>query len=108
MRLIDAMYHYYGRGIGRCEHCPHFRRKIFDKTYYKCSVYGDSNATTTDWRPGWSACGLIDKPYPDKDQRIVRLIIATKEAEIPIDGQMMFGFDGSLSEYKAVKPDGGY
>ena len=29
VRKIDAMHKYYGYGSGRCEDCPHFRRKVY-------------------------------------------------------------------------------
>lgn len=88
MRKIDAMYHYYGQGVGRCEDCPHFVKKLFDKAYYKCRVYGNSNSEATDWRKGYTACGLIDKPFPEGDRRIVETIVSDAWQEKPIDGQM--------------------
>lgn len=92
IRKIDAMHHYYGFGVGRCEDCPHFIRHGWDKMYYKCLVYGISNAESTDWRKSWQACGLIDKPFPGGDTRVVDRITAAREEEKPIDGQLdMFG-----------------
>ena len=88
MRKIDAMHHFYGYGVGRCEDCPHFVKKLFDNAYYKCRVYGNSNSEATDWRKGYTACGLIDKPFPENDVRVFYTIIATAEQEKPIDGQI--------------------
>jgi len=101
MRKIDAMYHYYGVGVGRCGNCPHFVRKVWDKIYYKCTVYGDSNSEKTDWRTGYTACGLIDKPFPDGDVRIVRMIVASKERE-EIKGQISL-FDVAAEPPKKEK-----
>ena len=88
IRKIDAMHHYYGQGVGRCEDCPHFVKKLFDKTYYKCRVYGNSNSEATDWRKDYAACGLIDKPFPEDDVRVIFTIIGKAEREKPIDGQI--------------------
>ena len=87
-RKIDAMHKYYGYGSGLCENCPHFRRKAYDRTYYKCLVYGDSNSEATDWRCGYTACGLIDKPFPEDETRIVTRIASSKKREEPLPGQI--------------------
>lgn len=92
LRKIDAMHHYYGFGVGRCENCPHFIRKVWDRAYCKCLVYGTSNAESTDWRKNYTACGLIDKPFPAGETRVVDRITAGKQEEKPIEGQIsMFG-----------------
>ena len=87
-RKIDAMHKYYGYGSGRCENCHHFRRKVYDRAYYKCLVYGDSNSEATDWRCGYTACGLIDKPFPKDETRIVTRIASSKKGEEPLPGQI--------------------
>ena len=89
VRKIDAMHKYYEYGSGRCENCPHFRRKVFNRTYYKCLVYGDSNSEATDWRCGYTACGLIDKPFPEDETRIVTRIIAKKIDDGLLPGQIV-------------------
>ena len=88
VRKIEAMHKYYGYGSGRCENCPHFRRKVYDRTYCKCLVYGNSNSEATDWRCGYTASGLIDKPFPEDERRIVARIIASKKEEEPLPGQI--------------------
>ena len=92
VRKIDAMHKYYGYGVGRCENCPHFTRKVYSRTYNKCLVYGDSNSEATDWRCGYTACGLIDKPFPEGDVRIVKMIIAEKKDNQPLPGQLAMDF----------------
>ena len=88
VRKIDAMHKYYGYGSGMCENCPHFCRKAYDRTYHKCLVYGDSNSEATDWRCGYTACGLIDKPFPEDETRIVTRIVAKKVDDKPLPGQI--------------------
>ena len=94
VRKIEAMHKYYGYGSGRCEHCPHFQKKVFDKTYYKCLVYGNSNSEATDWRCSYLACGLIDKPFPTDETRIVNRIIASKRESEPLPGQIAMDLEG--------------
>ena len=87
-RKIDAMYHYYGKaGSGICANCSHFISKFWDRQYYKCSVYGDSNSDATDWKKSYQACELIDKPFPENDIRIVELVVGDHN-DGPIEGQV--------------------
>lgn len=88
LRKIDAMHHYYGFGVGICANCPHFAKKRYDRTYHKCLVYGDSNGEATDWRCGYPACGLIDKPFPEDEIRIVKRIFRNKNDNEPVPGQI--------------------
>ena len=94
LRKIDAMHKYYGFGSGRCENCPHFRRKVYSRTYNKCLVYGDSNSEATDWRCSYQACGLIDKPFPEDETRIVTRVIAEKRDNEPLPGQIAMDLGG--------------
>lgn len=88
LRKIDAMHHYYGYGSGLCEDCPHFCRKVYGpKSWFKCKVYGTSSSESTDWRKGYTACGLIDKPFPDGDRPVVERIVPSREPE-QIPGQI--------------------
>lgn len=61
LRKIDAMHSLFGKSPGkRCKDCPHLFRRTYDRSYYKCEVYGDSCSFATDWAQSWEACGLID------------------------------------------------
>ena len=89
IRKIDAMYKYYGIAEkGMCGDCPHFLEKEYGRKYFKCRVYGNSNSEATDWRKGYSACGLIDKPFPENDRRIVDRISISRNDNEPIPGQI--------------------
>lgn len=91
IRKIEAMYHYFGCGTGHCADCEHLIRKVYDRTYYKCEVYGDSNSEATDWRKSWPACGLIGRTYPEDYRRVVEMIIPRREyPEVP--GQVKMDF----------------
>lgn len=88
LRKIDAMHHYYGVGVGRCGNCPHLRSKTFGHVYHKCLVYGDTAGEGTDWRMKYQACGLIDKPFPEEDVRIMKLVRMAGTPEPQLPGQM--------------------
>lgn len=61
LRKIDAMHNLFGESPGKkCRDCPHLFRRTYDRTYFKCEVYGASCSAATDWAQGWNACGLID------------------------------------------------
>ena len=64
MKKIDVMHKTYGTDYAhRCRDCCNFERREWGHTYFKCAAYGDSRSTATDWRAGWEACGLFDKPF---------------------------------------------
>ena len=65
-RKNEVMYHLFGEiESKKCKDCPHLFSKQYDKRYYKCKMYGDSNSEATDWAKSWTACGLIDKEIND-------------------------------------------
>ena len=88
-RKIDAMHHYYGYGSGLCESCPHFEEKLYGRKYFKCTVYGDTSSEATDWRKSYVACGLINKPFPKDEIRIIKRITHERDPEEQLPGQMM-------------------
>jgi len=59
---IRAMRGAYGRQNGRtCGDCAHLVTKVWDKVYYKCGKYSNTNGPGTDWRKKWPACGLWEE-----------------------------------------------
>lgn len=88
VRKIDAMHKRYGIGEGFCKDCPHFVEHLWDKKYFKCSVYGSSHSEATDWRKSYIACGLINKPFPHGDRRIVKMLTPDKNDNEQIPGQI--------------------
>lgn len=87
-RKIDAMHHFYGYDSGFCRECPHFVERKYDRTYFKCSVYGTSHSAATDWAKSYIACGLIDKPFPADETRIVTRVSKVKEDNEQLPGQI--------------------
>ncbi len=48
----------YGETSGKkCKACDLLRRKRWDKAYFKCALFRNTNSPATDWRVGWQACG---------------------------------------------------
>lgn len=45
----------------KCKDCVFFIRKHYGGVYFKCDKAHKSNATSTDWRANWEACGLFKK-----------------------------------------------
>lgn len=90
-RKIEAMHAYYGNAPGFCRDCDNLCRKLWDKTYYKCLAYGDSNSEATDWRISWTACGMLDKELPDDWIPLIDRLKQEprpKEPEPELEGQM--------------------
>ena len=76
LRKIALMYKIFGYGFGSCRDCPHLCVNIYDKKYYKCGVYGNSNSEATDWKISNAACGarLMGKEEIGKYRPIVELV----------------------------------
>ena len=61
LRKIEAMHSLFGTDPShRCADCDHLCSHLYNRRYYKCEIYGDSNSEATDWAKSWVACGLID------------------------------------------------
>lgn len=91
-RKIHEMYRLFGASMGRrCDECDHFLTfEYHGKRYFKCELYGVSNGEGTDWRKGWTACGLINCIPADYDRWVPvsrRERHALKD-KLPIDGQI--------------------
>lgn len=71
-RKIEAMHEIYGYGMGMCDSCQHLLEK--KPGTVKCRVYGEESTENTDWKRNYVACGLIGKPFPEQDRRIVLLV----------------------------------
>ena len=96
LRKVEAMYHYYGTDpdARKCCECDHLiSGEYHDRRYYKCTVYGCTHSEATDWRKGYTACGLIGQPFPEGDKRIIDLLKAVRirkteqvEGQIKMEG----------------------
>lgn len=92
IRKIKAMYRFYGRDSKErtCSQCNYLLcGEYHGKRYRKCMVYGCSHSEATDWRKSYKACGLINKPFPHGDKRIIDMLKhdRTKE-EVQLEGQL--------------------
>lgn len=91
-RKIAAMYRHFGiyRGY-QCRDCSNLKRYEQGRTYFKCSVYGDSRSAATDWAQSRTACGMFDKEY--KGRLIIDVLkhSARPKPSEQIEGQIDFG-----------------
>lgn len=74
MRKIDLMYAAFGIDprCRRCKDCPCLVRTApTSRAYYKCSVYGESSAESTDWAGKWMACGRFGKPLAPGENTVL-------------------------------------
>lgn len=93
VRKGELMRKEFGYGPGTCGDCKHLIKSVYDKTYYKCAVYGTSACEATDWKLSENACGLKEKSeeYIKRFKPIVRLVEhKRKAAEEAVVGQMSF------------------
>lgn len=92
IRKIDAMHHFYGIDPSErvCIQCDYLIWGEYNgKRYYKCKVYGCSHSEATDWRKSYTACGLISKPFPDGDKRIVDVLKHSRiKKTVQVEGQI--------------------
>lgn len=87
IRKIDLMYRQFGKTEGKfCKDCFNLYKRVWDKAYYKCSVYGDSASEATDWRLRYPACGMFNKDW--HGNAIVRMVRPSAGEEKPLDGQI--------------------
>lgn len=92
IRKIKAMYRFYGMDPNKrvCIECDHIVcGEYHGKRYYKCKVYGCSHSEATDWKKSYTACGLINKPFPDGDKRIIDVLKHDRaKEEVQLEGQL--------------------
>lgn len=93
VRKIDLMHRMFGKTGGQfCKDCDHLCKVSYDRTYYKCEVYGESRSDATDWVLKYPACGLFNKETNCKDiVRLVRSATYNPEHENSVlEGQLSF------------------
>lgn len=95
-RKIIAMHKEYGRAYGcRCRDCPHLHTVELrsGRRYFKCSAYGESSASSTDWAQRWEACGLFGRELERGHIPLLdRIKHQSRPNNTPIEGQLdMFG-----------------
>ena len=63
-KRIDLMHNLFSVSAGeKCKNCSHINRyRCGNRTVFKCSVYGETASTASDWRQSWDACGLWNQP----------------------------------------------
>lgn len=97
IRKHEAMYAAYGKDhLHKCKDCANCVCNVWDKRYYKCLRYGESNSEATDWAIGKVACGMFNVPLPAGERPMIkRLRRDTKEAP-KVNGQQSFLKEGQV------------
>jgi len=88
-KKIYRMYELFGHCENNeaiCKNCKHLTSYTASRKWYKCECFGNSSSESTDWRIGWLACGLYNKPYDGKP--VVEIRTRKKKKDLPVDGQM--------------------
>lgn len=90
-RKAELMRQEFGYAPGLCRDCQHLIKSTFDKTYYKCAVYGTSASESTDWKISEIACGLINQEDVSMYKPIVKMVERNpKMPDAQVDGQISF------------------
>ncbi len=86
LKKIDAMHKRFGKLEGkRCGDCCNLIERQYNNKYFKCSIYGVSSATSTDWAKKWTACNMFNVEQKPNDRRALNY----KEPDNkPMDGQL--------------------
>ena len=88
MKKIAFMHSLFGREQGICGECEHLEVcSGHQKVYFKCSIYGDSNSSATDWRREWQCCGMKNQK-PKTLEPLYRQATQEKKPEEQVPGQM--------------------
>lgn len=94
-RKIDAMHEEYGfNAAHKCMDCCNLVHVRYSRTYLKCSAYGESSSTATDWAGKWFACGLYGKDFSKlKRKPLIEALKRMSQSEAskatePLDGQI--------------------
>ena len=94
LRKIDAMHKRFGFAdpAAFCKDCCNFYSgRYHDKIYRKCGCYGMTHSAATDWTGKWTACGLYNKPWPEKNGMVMEQIGVERLRDPgPLAGQMSF------------------
>ncbi len=88
-KKIGRMYELFGHCENNeaiCKNCKHLTSYTANRRWYKCECFGNSSSESTDWRIGWLACGLYNKPYDGKP--VVEIRARKKKKDLQVEGQM--------------------
>lgn len=89
VRKLELMHRQFGKTPGKtCGTCSNLSAHFYDKTYYKCRVYGSSASEATDWAKRWEACGCYNKDWSGGKIKELVKHAPRKEPRSEIEGQI--------------------
>lgn len=96
MTKIESMYRWSGGTDYRhtCYECPNLKKiKTGKRQVYKCTVYGMTSSTASDWKASYIACRFFGQTYTGKP--VMEQSHDRQQEEEQIPGQMSI-FDMGL------------
>ena len=101
MRKIELMHQTFGIiDEKQCKDCQYFERHRYNKTYFKCRIYGVSSSEATDWAMKYKACGAINMPKEEAkkyDGHGIIKLVRPKKIDMPIEGQLELQWAGGTT-----------
>lgn len=70
----------------RCKDCDNLIKVKANRAYYKCSIYGNTQSASSDWRISNTACGMINHEY--RGTPIIKLMESQSRSDEQIEGQL--------------------
>ena len=89
VRKIALMHLMYGYSDGECRECSNFQRIVHrDRRYSKCSVYGNTSSSASDWSGKYHACGMMNQEY--KGKPTICMVRKDQKSTEEVEGQISF------------------
>jgi len=86
IKKIEAMHKMYGIvSDKRCGECCNLVERQYGNKYFKCSVYGMSRSTSTDWAKKNIACGMFNVEVKPDNHRALSIKV---EDSTPMENQI--------------------
>lgn len=86
---LQRMHKQFGREhVHKCGDCGNLLRNTWDKAYFKCARYGESNCEATDWAKSWPACGKFNVPLEDGERPLIKYCDRTRPPQGEVPGQI--------------------
>lgn len=74
IKKIEAMHRMYGIVVDKkCGDCCNLIERQYGNKYFKCSVYGMSCSTSTDWAKKNVACGMFNVEFKADNHRALSI-----------------------------------
>lgn len=96
-KKIELMHEIFGSGhpSDKCKTCRNLKHHFYHgRSYYKCSVYGETDSEASDWRLKYPSCGMYNMSYDGYPIIKIKKHSGTKKPEIQCEGQVSIFDEG--------------